>query len=139
MREQWRVVFFKRHRDEDPDETRPGRLFLASCPVKIAARMIAILDAVALSPPPQFTGGGMWEAMHGDMAGYYEVRGRGPQKRLYRLFCLLERVQPGLMKPSIVVIGGLVKPNGTAFTDAEYADIRALGDEYTARSPRSVV
>jgi len=30
------------------------------------------------APPPRFSGGGKWEAMHGDMAGYYEVRATGP-------------------------------------------------------------
>ena len=36
-------------------------------------RLMAILDAVAEAPPPQFSGGGQWEAMHGDMGGYYEI------------------------------------------------------------------
>lgn len=80
----------------------------------------------------------MWEAMHGEMAGYYEARTRGPDRRLYRLFCFLERDQPGLTKPSVVVIGGLSKPVGTALTSAEYRSIRALGDEYRKRSPRSI-
>lgn len=36
----------------------------------------------------KFAGGGQWQAMHGEMAGYFEARTRGPRKRLYRLFCL---------------------------------------------------
>ena len=28
-------------------------------------------------PPPSFSGGGKWEAMHDDMAGYFEVRVQG--------------------------------------------------------------
>lgn len=44
----------------------------------------------------------MWEAMHGEMAGYYEVRVRHGT-RLYRLFCLLEREGPGLVGPTLVV------------------------------------
>ena len=81
----------------------------------------------------------MWEAMHGSMRGFYEARTRGRDRRLYRLFCILERDAPGLDGPSIVVIGGLSKPVGTAFSDADYAEIRRLGDEYRRRSPRSVV
>jgi hypothetical protein len=30
--------------------------------------------AVAAAPPPQFSRGGKWEAMHGDMTGYCEIR-----------------------------------------------------------------
>ncbi len=37
----------------------------------------------------------MWEYMHNEMAGYYEVRTRA-RKQLYRLFCVLEHRQPGL-------------------------------------------
>jgi hypothetical protein len=48
--------------------------FLDACPPKVAARIVAVLEAVAASPPPRFGGGGYWEAMHGDMNGFYEVR-----------------------------------------------------------------
>ena len=135
----WAVKLFKRHKSYDAAETCPARDFLNSAPKKVAAQLIAIVDAVAASPPPQFTGGGMWEAMRGDMAGFYEARTRGPDRRLYRLFCILEQQAPGLTGPTIVVIAGLSKPVGTGFSGAEYAHIRALGHEYRRRSPRSVV
>ena len=35
------------------------------------ADLAAILKAVADAPPMKFAGGGQWEAMHGDMAGFY--------------------------------------------------------------------
>lgn len=135
----WDVKVFQRHHEDDPRETCPAEHFLLSCPESVAADLIAIVDAVAASPPPQFTGGGMWEAMHGQMRGYYEARTRGPDRRLYRLFCILERDAPGLSGPSIVVIGGLSKPNNSTFTATDYAEIRRLGDEYRRRSPRNVV
>lgn len=78
----------------------------------------------------------MWEAMHGSMQGFYEARTRGPDKRLYRLFCILEQAGPGLERPSIVVIAGLSKPRGTAFGEADYEGIRRLGDEYRRTVPR---
>ncbi len=81
----------------------------------------------------------MWEAMHGQMRGYYEARTRGPDGRLYRLFCLLEREAPGIDRPAIVVITGMSKPRRTAFTETDYAAVRRLGDEYRRRVPRSVV
>ena len=80
----------------------------------------------------------MWEAMHGDMAGYFEARTQGPDKRLYRLFCILERDKPGLAKPSVVAITGMSKPRGTTFSPEDYATVRRLGDEYRSRSPRNV-
>ena len=81
----------------------------------------------------------MWQAMHGAMKGYFEARTRGPDRWLYRLFCLLEREAPGLDGPSLVLIAGLSKAHGSAFSDAEYALVRRLGDEYLRRSPRRVV
>lgn len=80
----------------------------------------------------------MWEAMHGDMAGYYEARTRGPDRRLYRLYCLLERQAPGLEGPSIIVITGLSKPNEAGFRRADYSQVRELGDEYRRGVPRNV-
>lgn len=44
-------------------------------PISVAAEFDAILEAVAKAPPPSFSGGGKWEAMHGDMAGIYEIPG----------------------------------------------------------------
>jgi hypothetical protein len=36
--------------------------------------MIAVVKAVADAPPPAFGGGGKWEAMHDEMAGFYGCR-----------------------------------------------------------------
>lgn len=135
----WSVKVFQRHRQDDPRETCPIEDFFESCPRSVALDLFAIIDAVAAAPPPQFTGGGMWEAMHGRMHGFYEARTRGPDRRLYRLFCILEREAPGLDGPTIVLIAGLSKPNNTAFTAADYERVRQLGEEYRRRSPRSVV
>lgn len=95
---------------------------------------------MAEAPPNAFAGGGYWEAMHGSMAGYYEVRVDGPDRRHYRLFCVLERdgARLGLGGPSIVVISGMEKPFRTTFTERDYARVRLLGDEYRSRVPRSV-
>ena len=83
----------------------------------------------------------MWQAMHGTMKGYYEVRLMGPGKNLYRVFCLLERAAQGLGldNDSIVAISGLSKPNGTAISEGDYAAVRDLGTEFRARKPRRVI
>jgi len=132
-------VVFQRHKDDDPNESCPAERFFSEIPDSVATDLFAIIDAVAASPPPQFTGGGVWEAMHGEMSGYYEARTRGPDRRLYRVFCLLEREAPGLGGPSVVVLTGISKPVGTPFPKADYAAVRRLGEEYRRRIPRSVV
>ncbi len=117
----------------------PGRDFLERCP--LAPRFAAVLKAVAEAPPNAFAGGGYWEAMHGSMAGYFEVRLDGRDRRHYRLFCVLERdgARIGLGGASIVVITGMEKPFRTTFTERDYALVRRLGDEYQSRVPRSVL
>jgi hypothetical protein len=133
------VHFFQRHPEDDPSRSVPAREYLDRCPV--AARLIAVVKAVAASPPPAFSGGGKWEAMHAEMAGYYEVRVDGPQRRHFRLFCLLERdgATVGLGGPSLVLVAGMDKPFRSTFSDEDYARIRRLGDEYQRRVPRSVL
>jgi hypothetical protein len=137
----WGVEFFKRHTKDDVSEAVPGREFLAAVPNKIAARMVRVLEAVAEAPPPLYSGGGYWQAMHDEMAGFYEVRVDGqPNRTHYRLFCLLERDshKVGLDGPSIIVIAGKKKPFRTVLSAQDYAEICKLGDEFRSRSPRSV-
>jgi hypothetical protein len=132
----WRIHFFQR----PGDRAVPGRDFLELCPVKVRQTMLAVLKAVADAPPRAFSGGGYWEAMHDDMAGYYEIRVDGPDRRHYRLFCLLEREGEGLGLggPSIVIIVGKDKAFRTTLSKRDYEQVRALGNEYRSRTPRSV-
>jgi hypothetical protein len=136
----WRVHFFRRLAVPAGEPEVPGRQFLLDCPDKVRAMMIAVVKAVAEAPPPMFAGGGKWEAMHGDMAGFYEVRVDGPGRRHYRLFCVLERegAKLGLGGPSLVVITGKSKPFRTTLSKRDYVEVRALGEEYRSQTPRSV-
>lgn len=136
----WLIHFFERHLDDDPEQAVPGRAFLSACPDKVRQTMLAVLKAVADAPPPAFSGGGMWEAMHGDMAGFYEVRVDGPKRRHFRLFCVLERdgESLGLDGPSIVIITSKDKALRTKLSKSDYRSVRQLGSEYAARTPRSV-
>ncbi|MFI0149159.1 hypothetical protein [Streptomyces globisporus] len=99
--------------------------------------MTAVLAAVAAAPPKRFAGGGYWEAMKGEMAGWFEVRVDGPGRRHYRLFCLLDYEAEGSEKPLLVVVAGLDKPFRTVLSDADYQGVRSLGQEYRNRNPRS--
>lgn len=133
------IAYFQRHIDDDPDRASPGRDFLKSCPGAVRAKMDATLVAVATAPPKRFSGGGRWEAMHGDMSGWFELRIDGPKRHHYRLYCLLDYEAVGLDKPLLVVIDGRSKPFKTTLTEADYQEVRALGDEYRKHNPRSII
>lgn len=132
------IVFFRRHVRDDPKCAEPGRDALNSYPIKVRATMRAVLVAVASAPPKRFAGGGYWEAMKGEMAGWFEVRVDGPGRHHYRLFCLLDYEAKGSDKPFVVVVDGRDKPFRTTLAAADYAAVRELGEEYLKRNPRSI-
>ncbi len=137
----WRIHFFRRHRDDDPAEAVPARDFLDACPTKVSATIVAVVHAVANAPPPAFSGGGKWEAMHGKMGGVYEVRVDGASRHHYRLFCVLERngADHGLGGPSLILVTGKDKPFQTNLSGDEYEEVLGLVREFQKRNPRSVL
>jgi hypothetical protein len=137
---EWGVAYYRA-----ADETVPADEFLDGCPSKVAAKLLAVLEVVRRAPPPAFSGGGKWEAMHGTMGGYYEIRCTGPGREHFRLFCRLENGTDdelgvrGFDRPHIVVINGMRKPNARLFSDAEYRKhVRDLGDAYLGDTPRRI-
>ncbi len=130
------IHFFERHPEDDPSRAVPALSFLASLPTNVAAEFDAILNAVAQAPPPAFSGGGKWEAMHGDMAGIYEIRVSGSGAN-HRLFCLLIRSSEELGGSSIVCLGGLTKPPRAAAQARDYSQIKRFADEF--RKHRTVL
>lgn len=131
-RDRWRIHFFQRHEDDDPGRTVPALNFLDGLPAKVAAEIHAVLDAVAEAPPPSFSGGGKWEAMHDDLAGYFEVRVQGGGRN-HRLFCLLQRDAEDLGGSSIVCLGGLSKPPREPARPRDYKKIKQYGSEFERR------
>jgi hypothetical protein len=127
----WLIHFFRRE-----DGSVPTRSFLDGVPVKIAAEIHAVLEAVATAPPPAFSGGGKWEVMHGDLAGLYEIRVRHG-RTLFRLLCLLDREGSDLGGASIVCLGGLTKASGSAANPRDYKLIKQFAAEF--RRCRSVM
>jgi hypothetical protein len=127
--ETWRIHFFRQESGNQGDERVPAKDFLDSIPPKCAAEVQAVLEAVASAPPPAFSGGGKWEAMHGDMAGFYEVRVQSSGYN-HRLFCLLERDAPDLGGPSVVCLGGLSKRPRSAAKNRDYRSIRRYADDF---------
>jgi hypothetical protein len=80
--------------------------------------------------------------MHGEMAGFHEVRVDGPGRHHYRLFCLLDTTAVGEdgrpAGPYLTVIDGADKPFRTELPAGVYERVRALGAEYRARNPRTL-
>lgn len=132
------VVFFRRHLADDPQQAERARDFLNRCPTKVRATMRAVLAEVAAAPPKRFSGGGDWEAMKGEMVGWFEVRVDGSGRHHYRLFCRLDYEAAGVGRPLLVVIDGRDKPFRTELAARGYRAVRALGEEYLARNPRSL-
>ena len=130
--EPWLIHFFQRHKDDDPARSVPTVDFLEGLPDRVAAEIQAVLEAVAAAPPPSFSGGGKWEAMHEDMAGVYEVRVHGGGAN-HRLFCLLDRKANDLGGPSLICLDGLSKPVRSAASPRDYRRVRQYADEFRKR------
>lgn len=128
----WSIHFFQRAKADDAERAVPAIDFLDGVPAKVAAEIHAVLDAVAAAPPPSFSGGGKWEAMHDDMAGFFEVRVQGGGMN-HRLFCVLERDAADLGGSSIVCIDGLSKPPRTAANARDYRRVKRYGAEFQKR------
>lgn len=123
----------------------PADAFLDACPDNVEAVISATLEGIRAVPPPSFSGGGKWEAMHGSMAGYHEIRVTGPGRAQYRPFCILDNGSPGELaergfdRPQIAVINGMVKRNAALFSDSDYRKhVRRFGDHYRATVPRPI-
>ena len=125
----WLIHFFQRSLADDQHGAVPALDFFDALPDKVAAEINAVLAAVAEAPPPAFSGGGKWEAMHGDMAGLYEVRVQGGGKN-HRLFSLLVRDAQDLGGSSIVCLGGLSKPRREAANPRDYNRIMGYRSEF---------
>jgi hypothetical protein len=133
----WRVFTMTGMQRSEAHRSVPAITFLDGVPTKVRAEMQAVLEAVAAAPPPSFSGGGKWEVMHDDLAGFYEVRVKGADRKNHRLFCVLERDADDLGGSSIVVIDGLSKPVRSAAKPAEYR--RALRHRAEFRKRRTVL
>lgn len=135
----WGIVYYKKASGQVPAE-----VFLDSCPSKVEAGLLAVLEAVRNAPPPAFSGGGKWEAMHGSMGGHYEIRETGPGRTQDRLFCVLDNgsskdlEERGFDRPQIAVITGMSKPVATLFQDRDYTRVRSMSADYRSTLPRRI-
>lgn len=132
---EWIVVFL-----EEPDGSVPARSFLDECPTAVRAQLLATISAVRAAPPPSFPTSALWHVMRDEMRGLHEARDKH-EKRLYRLFCVLDRHAPdhGLDGPAVVLISGGVKAIGEAMDARVYREARRRRDEYLASTPRRIL
>ena len=128
------IVFFAVDSSKSIDLDPFG--FLAACHPRVRARLMVYLLAVADAPPLRFAGGGYWQAMHGEMTGWFEVRTDGPDKFHYRLFCRLDYEALNFDEPLLVVIAGMKKKFRTTISERDYVRIKALGERYFDNNPR---
>jgi hypothetical protein len=125
----WGIVYYKAR-----DGSVPAEAFLDACPLKVEATILAVLEAVRQAPPPQFGGGGKWEAMHGSMGGYYEIRVTGPARAQFG--CSADS-RTGRLKSSLRAASRSRRSpssRGPRIQD----DVRAVGDGYLATLPRRI-
>lgn len=136
--EQWQPVFYETERGQ-----RPAWEFLSSkeTPIDVRRELLVTVRAVLQVGPPRFpTSTQRWRLMHRpankkdvDLSGICEARDKHSNK-LYRLFCLIDREAPshGLALPSLVLLGGVVKPARTEVPQTEYRRIDRYRKDYRA-------
>lgn len=97
-------------------------------------------QAMQVGPPRFPTSTQRWRLMHKpankkevDLSGICEARDKHSNK-LYRLFCVIDRDAPahGLALPSLVLLGGVVKPARTEAPQSEYRRIDRYRKDYQA-------
>lgn len=130
----YRVVFYS----PDSNSLPLGEEYLNSCPRGIRGRFLTLLVAISEAPPFRFSGGGFWEAMHGEMTGWFEIRIDSTKSKHYRLFCVLDHEAVNYEERLLVVITERTKKYRTTLEPNEYRKIKKLGVEYFSQNPRLI-
>lgn len=119
----WDIAFYKNAKGE-----APALSWLRAFPEGVEKRMVAIIIAVAQRPPPSFpSSSNEWKAMHTDMGGFFEARDQH-EKMDYRVFCILDRNHHA--RPTVVLVSGGEKPDGTQMKAWIYEEARKFRDDY---------
>ena len=86
----------------------------------LAARFAALANAV-YQAWPKFKGGGLWQAMHGEMQGFFEIR-ISKCKTNYRFIC--HPIQRG--EQLLIVVAGAAKHRQTGLPESFYQDVKTV-------------
>lgn len=120
----WDIAFYK-----SPKGEAPALSWLRSFPDVVEKRLVAIIIAVAQRPPPSFpSSSNEWRVMHTDMGGFFEARDQH-DKTDYRVFCILDRNSHA--RPTVVLVSGGEKPDGTEMKTWVYREARGFREEYS--------
>lgn len=134
---EWRIAFYR-----TPEGTVPALAWLEGLPKARRDQLLAWAETIRRwSPGPYaFPPGPMWQPMHAEAAGCFEIRDEH-DKKLYRLFCVIDRkaMENGLTHPVLSLLDGATKPVRTALAKATYERVGALRREYLATTPRRVL
>lgn len=133
---EWKVAWYSAGR------VAPARVYLNKLDPDRRRQLLGWVEAIRRYPPGPyaFPPGLVWQPMHGDMAGIFEIREKHG-KQLFRLFCVLDRNAPahGLTHPAMVLLDGVTKVIETVVDAATYARVAGYRDDYLASDPRYVV
>jgi hypothetical protein len=120
----------------------PARAYLNKLDADRRRQLLGWVEAIRRYPPGPyaFPPGLVWQPMHGEMGGIFEIREKHG-KQLFRLFCVLDRNAPahGLTHPAMVLLDGVTKAIERVFDEAAYARVAGYRDEYLKSDPRPVV
>lgn len=132
---EWKVAWYATGR------LAPARVYLNKLDPDRRHQLLGWVEAIRRYPPGPyaFPPGLVWQPMHGDMAGIFEIREKHG-KQLFRLFCVLDRNAPvhGLTHPAMVLLDGVTKAIETVVDAATYARVAGRRDDYLASDPRHV-
>ena len=136
-RVEWRNVFYRNAAGE-----APALAWLQSLPKPRREQLLAWAETIRRWPvgPYAFPPGPMWQPMHEAAAGCFELRDEH-DKKLYRLFCVIDRnaTANGLTLPVVCYLDGATKALGTALAKSLYRRLGALRTDYLATNPRRIV
>ena len=90
------------------------------------AKFSAIVTAVCNAPTGSFSGGGYWQALHGELRGLFEIRFQGKSPWLYRFFCAVNS-----REACLYIFAGARKKKGEKLTTRTYAEVLSLAEELT--------
>ena len=134
---EWRNAFYR-----TADGAAPALAWLGGIPKPRRDQLLAWAETIRRWPegPYAFPPGPMWQPMHDKAAGCFELRDKH-DKKLYRLFCVIDRkaIDNGLTHPVVCYLDGATKAAGTALPRATYRYLGELREEYLATNPRRVL
>ncbi len=134
---EWRNAFYR-----TIEGAVPALAWFEVLPKPRREQLLAWAETIRRWPegPYAFPPGPTWQPMRDEAAGCFEIRDEH-DKKLYRLFCVIDRnaVENGLTHPVVCYLDGATKAVGSALPKATYQRLGALRRAYLATNPRRVL